>query len=143
MHLSKSDIFWKCWLWGNICGIAVAIVFWFTSSIGNIFHWAYGGAAFIDLLIIVSIAGAYFGSGYIGSRIATKYYDDHDRAFKKRYVRYSIFTFIMLVAITYSPLSFLSLLWSFIPPFCTIQALEYIKTPSTTASKKTTTRNKR
>ncbi|HSW75010.1 MAG TPA: hypothetical protein VLG16_04015 [Candidatus Saccharimonadales bacterium] len=123
MHLTKSEIFWKCWLWGNICGIITAIIFWFISSVGNVFHFAYGGTAFIDLLIIAGIAGAYFGSGYIGNRIAVKYYHDQTGRFKKTYVRYSIYTFIVLVAITYSPVSFLSLLWSFIAPFCTIQAL--------------------
>lgn len=126
MHLTKSEIFWKCWLWGSICGLAIAIVFWMITSIGNVFHWAYGGAAFIDLLLLFSIGGFYFGSGYIGSRIADKYYHDRE-IFKKRYIRLSLITFVLLVVIAYSPLSFLALLWSFIAPFCTLKALDYLK----------------
>jgi hypothetical protein len=129
MQHTKSDIFWKCWLWSCICGIIVAILFWFTTSLTDVFHWNYGGAAFIDLLIISSIAGAYFGAGYVGSRIAHKYYGDHDGVFVKRYLRYSLITFVVFVVIAYSPLSFLSLLWSFIAPYCVLKTLDYLKPP--------------
>ncbi len=138
MPHTKSDIFWKCWLWSAICGILAAIAFWFLSSIGNVFHWDYGGAAFIDLLIISSIAGAYFGAGYVGSRIAHKYYGDHDGKFVKRYLRYSLITFVVLVAVAYSPLSFLALLWSFVAPYSVLKTLDYLQpTPKKKSFKRT------
>jgi len=133
MHLTKSNIFWKCWLWSIICGIIVAMLFWIISGIGNLFHGPNGGTIFIDLLLSFSIAGCYFGAGYVGSRIATKYYNDTDRRFAKRYVLYSIISFALLVGVVYSPVSFLGILWSLIAPLCVIGALAKVKKkPATT-----------
>jgi hypothetical protein len=93
----------------------------------SIFHWIYKRANFVDMLILFSIAGSYFGAGYVGWRIAEKYYNDHEKYFVKRYLRYSVVSFLLLVAITYSPLSFLGLLWSLAAPLCVLQALKYVK----------------
>ena len=128
MHLTKSDIFWKSWLWSVICGLVVASIFYFiTDLINNTFHFSYGGVAFVDLLIIMAIGGSYFGAGYVGARIAHKYHYDVEKRFISRYVRLSIVTFILLVAVTYSPLSFLGILWSLIAPWCVIKALDFIQ----------------
>jgi hypothetical protein len=128
MHLTKSDIFWKSWLWSVICGLLVASVFYFiTDIINNTFHFSYGGVAFVDLLIILAIGGSYFGAGYVGARIAHKYHYDVEKRFVRRYTWYSLITFVLLVAVTYSPLSFLGILWSLIAPYCVIRALDFIQ----------------
>ena len=132
MHLSSSDIFWKSWWWSLVFGACVGIFFY---AVTAPFHWSYGGASFVDLLIAASIAGCYFGAGYVGWRISYKYYHVSD-AFIKRYRQYGLLTFILLVAITYSPLSFLGVLWSFIPPFCVLQTLRHIKQKSNPKQRK-------
>lgn len=124
MHLSNKDIFKKSWLWSVICGIIVAILYWLIATITPLFNWIYDFIPFFDLLILFSLAGSYFGAGYVGWRIADKYYHDTEKRFVRRYVVYSILTFILLVAIAYSPLSILGLLWSLIAPFCVLQALK-------------------
>lgn len=122
MQHTKSDIFWKCWLWSAIFGAIVAGLYAFISDIGP--RWMSAGDLFFDLLIIFGIFGAYFGAGLVGWRIADKYYHAHEKKFIGRYIKLSILTFALLVAITYSPLSFLGLLWSFVAPFCVLWALK-------------------
>ena len=124
MHHTKSDIFWKSWLWAAIFGCVAAGLYAFISNIGP--HWLNGGD-FIDLLIILGVFGSYFGAGLVGWRIADKYYHAQEKVFIKRYIRFGVLTFILLVGIAYSPLSILGLLWSLIPPFCVLQALEPIR----------------
>ncbi len=128
MHLSNKDIFWKCWLWSVIGGIAVALLFWMASSIGNLFRGTEGGTIFIDLLLGLSIVGSYFGAGVVGWRIADKYYHAGVPLFLKRYAWYSCLSFVLLIGVVYSPASFLSLLWSFLAPLCIIGALSKAKT---------------
>lgn len=125
MHHTKSDIFWKCWLWSAIFGIISAGVFYILSDISR--SVINVGDYFFDFLIIFGIIGAYFGAGLVGWRIADKYFHAYEKLFVKRYVRFSILTFILLVAIAYSPLSILGLLWSFVAPFCVLQALKPFK----------------
>lgn len=125
MHHSKSDIFWKCWFWSAIFGSLVAGLYAFISDIGP--RWLSAGDLFFDLLIIFGIVGAYFGAGLVGWRIADKYYHAKEKQFRSRYIRYSLITFVALIAITYSPLSILGLLWSFVAPFCVVKALDFIK----------------
>jgi hypothetical protein len=84
----------------------------------------------VDLLIILAIGGSYFGAGYVGARIAHKYHYDVEKRFVRRYTWYSIATFALLVAVTYSPLSFLGILWSLIAPYCVIKALDFIQKDS-------------
>jgi hypothetical protein len=127
MHLSKSDIFWKSWWWSLVCGTAAGIFFYLVTDFNGLFHWSYGGSAFIDLLIIVSIAGCYFGAGYIGWRIADKYYQDTEKNYISHYRKYSLLTFLLLVAVAYSPLSFLEILWSLVAPFCVLLALSKVR----------------
>lgn len=127
MHLSKSDIFWKCWWWSLVCGAALGMVFYALTSFIPLFRWPYGGATFINLLITLSIAGSYFGAGYIGWRIADKYYGNPDNRFTIYYIRYSLITFVILVAVTYSPLSFLGLLWSLVAPASALIALGKVR----------------
>lgn len=124
MHHTKSDIFWKCWLWAAIIGSLVAGLYAFISSVGP--RWISGGDRFFDLLILLGIVGAYFGAGLVGWRIADKYYHAREKQFIKRYIRYSVLTFAVLVGVTYSPLSALGLLWSLVPPFSVILALNRI-----------------
>ena len=97
----------------------------FISDIGP--RWLSAGDLFFDLLIIFGIVGAYFGAGLVGWRIADKYYHAKEKQFRSRYIRYSLITFVALIAITYSPLSILGLLWSFVAPFCVVKALDFIK----------------
>lgn len=123
MHLTKSDIFWKCWWWSLIFGAIVGLFFY---AVTGLFNWDYPGTTFIDLLISLSIIGCYVGAGYVGWRISIKYYHVSQK-FIKRYRQYSIITFILLIAVVYSPLSFLGVLWSFIPPFGVLQTLNYVK----------------
>jgi hypothetical protein len=123
MYLTNKAIFWKCWLWSIIAGIIVAALFYFLGSITNIFHGPNGGTIFIDLLLFLSIVGSYFGAGYVGWRIADKYYHSAAKKFIKRYVQFSVLSFIVLVAVIYSPLSILAILWSFIAPLCVVWAL--------------------
>lgn len=120
MHHTKSDIFWKCWLWSAIFGIIMAALYAFISDIGP--RWMSAGD-FFGLLTIFGIIGAYFGAGLVGWRIADKYYHAYEKRFIKRYIQYSIITFMLLVAITYSPVSFLGLLWSVVAPLCVLRAL--------------------
>ncbi len=87
----------------------------------------YKGASFVDLLILFSIAGSYFGAGYVGWRIAVKYYYCYDNRYIKYYMRYSLLSFVLLIVIIYTPLSFLGLLWSVIAPLCVLQSLSKIK----------------
>lgn len=122
MHLSKSDIFWKSWWWSLVFGAIVATLFY---AITGLFRWDYVGISFFDLFIVFSIFGCYFGAGYVGWRISIKYYHV-SQAFIKRYRQYSIITFILLVVLAYSPLSFLGVLWSFVPPFCVLQTINHI-----------------
>jgi ABC-type Na+ efflux pump permease subunit len=124
MHHTKSDIFWKCWLWAAITGSLVAGLYAFISGVGP--RWISGGDRFFDLLILLGIVGAYFGAGLVGWRIADKYYHAREKQFIKRYIRYSILTFAVLVGVTYSPLSALGLLWSLVPPLSVILALNHI-----------------
>ena len=123
MKLTNKEIFWKCWLWSIIGGIVVAVLFWMISGIGNLFHGTYGGTIFIDLLLGLSIVGAYGGAGLVGWRIADKYYHDVVKQFLKRYLWYSAGSFVVLVGVVYSPASFLAILWSLLAPFCVIWAL--------------------
>jgi hypothetical protein len=122
MHHTKSDIFWKCWLWAAIFGCVAAGLYMIVSSIGP--RWLSAGGLFFDLLIIIGILGSYFGAGLVGWRIADKYYHRYEKTFIKRYVQFSLLTFAVLVAITYSPLSILGLLWSFVAPFCVLWSLK-------------------
>lgn len=121
MYHTKSDIFWKCWLWAAIFGSIVAGFYAFVSGIGP--RWLSAGGLFFDLLIIFGIAGAYFGAGLVGWRIADKYFHAYEKVFIRRYIRYGLITFVALVGITYSPVSFLGLLWSFVPPLGVLWAL--------------------
>ncbi|HEU4914863.1 MAG TPA: hypothetical protein VFT16_05715 [Candidatus Saccharimonadales bacterium] len=122
MHLSKSDIFWKSWWWSLVFGALVAVVFY---AVTGLFRWDYAGIPFFDLFVLVSLVGCYFGAGYVGWRISLKYYHTSQK-YIKLYRRYAIITFVLLVALVYSPLSFLGVLWSFIPPFCVLQALKHV-----------------
>lgn len=126
MNFTNSEIFKKAWLWSVICGAAVAVVFWLVMYI-PVFHWIYKCAAFMDLLILFGVAGSYFGAGYVGWRIAVKHYGDRNRRFIKRYIYYSLLSFVILLAVSFSPLSFMGLLWSFVAPLCVLQALKRIR----------------
>lgn len=99
----------------------------FISSIGP--RWLSPGDLFFDLLITLGVIGAYFGAGLVGWRVADKYFHAREKQFIRQYIRYSIATFILLIIIAYSPLSFLGLLWSFVAPFCVIKALDHIRKP--------------
>lgn len=121
MYHTKSDIFWKCWLWSAIFGSVIAGLYAFISGIGP--HWLSAGGLFFDLLIIFGIMGAYFGAGLVGWRIADKYFHTYEKQFIRRYAKYSLITFVLLVGITYSPVSILGLLWSFVAPFGVLWAL--------------------
>lgn len=120
MHHSKSDIFWKCWLWAAIFGSILAGFYAFVSNVGP--RWLSGGD-FFAIMIIFGIIGSYFGAGLVGWRIADKYFHAYEQTFRKRYITYSIITLVLLIAVSYSPLSILGLLWSFVAPFCVLQAL--------------------
>jgi hypothetical protein len=124
MYFSKSDIFWKCWWWSLLCGAAVAVLFYAVTSpfkLGSL------GSQFFDILIVLSIAGCYFGAGYVGWRIADKHRYDHDGSFVRRYRKYSIVTLLALMAVLFSSLSFLGVFWSLIPPFGVLYALGDVK----------------
>jgi uncharacterized membrane protein len=128
MHLTKYEIFKKCWLWSVVCGIAVGSLFWFITSFGNWFYRVFGDkVAFFDVFVVLAIVGCYFGAGYIGWRIADKYYHNKADRFRKRYIQYSVLSFLLLVVIVYSPLSFLGILWSLVAPYCAVQALAFVK----------------
>jgi hypothetical protein len=127
MHLTNKEIFWKCWLWSIISGIIVAGLFWMLSGIGSLFHGENGGNVFLDLLLSLSLLGSYFGAGFVGWRIVDKYYHGAVRRFMKRYLLYSFISFAVLIAIIYSPLSILALLWSVLAPWCVITALNKAK----------------
>jgi hypothetical protein len=94
--------------------------------VSSIFSLQYGGL-FFDILIGLSGFGSYFGAGFVGWRIADKYYFVYEKLFVRRYIRNSVLTFLLLIAVVFSPLSFLGLFWSFIPPFCVLWALNYTK----------------
>ncbi|HEX3568553.1 MAG TPA: hypothetical protein VHT70_02650 [Candidatus Saccharimonadales bacterium] len=128
MYLTHKAIFWKCWLWSIIAGIVVAALFYFLSSITNIFHGSYGGTIFLDLLLSLSILGSFFGAGFVGWRIVDKYYHAGVRPFVRRFVLYSILSFVLLAGIIYSPVSFLAILWSFVAPLCVLGAISKAKT---------------
>lgn len=123
MPLSNKAIFWKCWLWSIIGGIIVAGLFYAVSGIGHVFHGPYGGTIFVDLLLSLSIVGSYAGAGFVGWRIADKYYHSRVKRFMKRYAWYSLLSFALLVVVVYSPLSFLAILWSLLAPQCVVVAL--------------------
>lgn len=108
-------------------GVITAIVFYAVTGIGNIFDWLYRSTSFVDMLIGISILGSYAGAGYVGWRIAEKHYHDREKRFVKRYTRYSAFTLFVLVAVVFSPLSFLGILWSFVAPLCVLWSLNYIQ----------------
>lgn len=128
MHLTRYEIFKKSWLWSVICGVVVGSVFWFITSLGSWFHSLFGDlVTFFDVFVVLSIVGCYFGAGYVGWRIADKYYSGKAKRFKSSYVRYSILSFLLLVAVTFSPLAFLGVLWSLVAPFCVLQALAHVK----------------
>ena len=80
---------------------------------------------FVDALVILSVAGCYFGAGYVGSRISAKYYNGEGK-FAKRYIKFSLLSFAVLVAVALSPLSFLMIAWSFIAPYCVLLTLNGI-----------------
>jgi 4-amino-4-deoxy-L-arabinose transferase-like glycosyltransferase len=131
MHLTKSDIFWKSWWWSLVFGAIVASIFY---AITGLFRFEYPGTSFFDILISLSIVGCYFGAGYVGWRISLKYYHTSQK-YIKLYRQYAIITFVILIGVVYSPLSFLSVLWSFIPPFCVLQALKHVVEETTPAIK--------
>lgn len=128
MYLTKYEIFKKSWFWSVICGVIVGSFFWFVTSLGDWFHSLFGElVTFFDVFVVLSIAGCYFGAGYVGWRIVDKYYPGKAKRFKKSYIRYSILSFLLLVAIAFSPLAFLGVLWSLVAPFCVLQALAHVK----------------
>lgn len=127
MHLRKSDIFWKTWWWSLVCGTAVATLFY---AITSPFDLGTFGSQFFDTLIVLSIAGCYVGAGYVGWRIADKHRYDHDGLFIRRYRRYSILTLLVLVAVIFSPFSFLGICWSLVAPFGVLYALGDIQVAS-------------
>ena len=127
MPFTDKEIFWKCWLWSLISGTIVAVLFWILSGIGNLFHGPYGGTIFVDLLLVLSIAGSYAGAGYVGWRLVNKYHPSKLLLYRKAYVKYSLISFVILAIIVYSPLSILALLWSFIAPYCVLLALSVIR----------------
>ena len=141
MRLTKSDIFWKSWWWSAACGASVAIAFLIITSV-PVFDWLFKLVSFVDVLVALSIIGCYFGAGYVGSRIAVKYYNDHERRYARRYIRFSIFSFILLIAVAFSPVSFLMILWSLIAPYCVLLALNGL-TPSAASPARPRTRRKR
>lgn len=119
--MTKSDIFWKSWWWSAVCGAGVAIFFLMITSL-PVFESVFRHVSFIDILVVTSVAGYYFGAGYVGARIATKYFAGSKR-FTGRYVRFSLLSFVALVALAFSPLSFLMILWSFVAPYCVLLTL--------------------
>ena len=123
--MTKSDIFWKCWWWSASCGAGIAVLFLIVTAI-PIFDWLFKLVSFVDVLVILSVLGCYLGAGYVGSRIAAKYYNDHEGRYAKRFTRFSLISFAVLVAVALSPLSFLMVLWSFIAPYCVILTLNGI-----------------
>ena len=110
-----------------VFAVIVATIFYAITNISWLFHWSYGGTAFVNLLVVVCVCSSYFGAGYIGWRIADKHYHDHEKRFIRRYIQYSLLTFVVLVVVTYSPLSILGLLWSFVAPYGVLWSLEYVK----------------
>lgn len=128
MHLTRFEIFKKSWLSSIICGVLLGSFFWFITSLGNWFYIVFGDSvAFFDVFVVLSIVGCYFGAGYVGWRISDKYYHGKAKRFKQHYIQYSIVSFLVLVAITFSPLAFLGLLWSLVAPYCTVRALASVK----------------
>jgi hypothetical protein len=127
MYMTRKEIFLKCWFWSVITGVLVATIFWIVTDVGGFFHYAYGGAIFIDLLVGLSVVGSYVGAGYIGWRIVDKHYHKSVKYFIKRYEKYSLLSFIILIAVIYSPLSILGFLWSVLAPYCVIAALSKTK----------------
>jgi signal transduction histidine kinase len=119
--MTKSDIFWKSWWWSAVSGASVGILFLIITSF-PLFDGVFRRISFIDILVVLSVLGCYAGAGYVGSRIATKYFEGPGR-FAGRYIRFSLLSFVVLVAIALSPLSFLMILWSFIAPYCVLLTL--------------------
>lgn len=120
--MTKSDIFWKCWWWSAVSGAGVAILFLIITAI-PVFSGLFRVLPFVDSLVILSVVGCYFGAGYVGSRIAAKYYSNSHGRYVRRYVRFSVISLVILVALAFSPLSFLMILWSFIAPYCVLLTL--------------------
>ena len=120
--MKTSDIFWKCWWWSATCGAGIGILLLIITTI-PIFDPLFRLIPFFDTLVILSVAGCYAGAGYVGSRIAAKHYTDHHGRYVKRYAGFSILSAIVLVAIAFSPLSFLMILWSLIAPYCVLLTL--------------------
>lgn len=142
MRLTKSDIFWKSWWWSAACGAGVAVLFLIVTSV-PIFDWFFKLVSFVDVLVILSIAGCYLGAGYVGSRIAAKYYTDHEGRYMKRYVKFSVISFVLLVALEFSPLSFLAVLWSFVAPYCVLLTLNGLPTKHAEPAHRTTRRSRK
>jgi hypothetical protein len=130
MPLTRKNIFWKCWIWSIACGILFAIIFWLISDAGGLLHLYYGGGVFLYLLFGFSIVGSYIGAGTVGWRIADKYYHHSVKRFMKQYGLYSMVSLVILVAIVYSPVPFLVLLWSILAPFCVLAALPKTSSPA-------------
>jgi hypothetical protein len=120
--MTKSDIFWKSWWWSAVCGAAVALLFLLITTI-PIFDGLFRVLSYVDVLVVLSIVGCYVGAGYVGARIAAKYYNADGRL-ARRYIRFSVISFIVLVALAFSPLSFLMIAWSFIAPYCVLLTLK-------------------
>lgn len=110
-----------------ITGCIVAVIFWIISDYINIFHEQYGGTIFIDMLAGLSILGSYLGAGYVGWRVVDKYYHAAAKHFIRKYKKYSLFSFLLLVIVIYSPLSILAFLWSILAPYCVVMALNNAK----------------
>lgn len=138
--MTKSDIFWKCWWWAAVAGAGAAIFFLLLTAI-PIFSGVFRVVPFVDTLVILSVIGCYFGAGYVGSRIAAKYYGGEGK-YARRYIRLSVISFALLVAVAFSPLSFLMVLWSFIAPLCALLTINALtpKAAKATHKARSTTR---
>jgi hypothetical protein len=123
MPHSRKDIFIKCWIWSIVSSMLTAAAFWLLTSFGNIFRWEYGGTVFMDLLVGLSVVGGYVGAGYIGWSLVDKYYPGNAKFFLREYRKYSIYSFLGFIAITFTPLSILGLLWSIMAPACVLMVL--------------------
>lgn len=123
--MTKSDIFWKCWWWSATFGAGTGILLLIITAV-PIFDWLFKVVPFFDALVVLSVIGCYVGAGYVGSRIATKHYTNHQGRYAKRYAGFGVLSFALLVGIAFSPLSFLMILWSFVAPYCVVLALRGI-----------------
>jgi hypothetical protein len=119
--MTKSDIFWKSWWWSAVAGAGIAILFLIITAL-PLFGTLFRTVPFVDSMVVLSVVGCYVGAGYVGSRIAAKYYTG-DTRYAGWYVRFSVLSFAVLVAVAFSPLSFLMVAWSFIAPACVLLTL--------------------